>query len=104
MFWELIVPKILEIADSVGCKYVYLFAADNSQTPISYTEQMPWEEDYYESNSDVCEKVVVRKLVEYYMNELKFTNVTQYKILKPHYGKPSIMSTRYQNTQHFCWV
>ena len=33
VFWEIIVPHILKISELVGCKYVYLFAADNSEVP-----------------------------------------------------------------------
>lgn len=32
LFWEVIVPQIYRITDLVGCKYLYLFAADNTPT------------------------------------------------------------------------
>ena len=31
IFWEIIVPHLLEIAEKVGCKYIYLFVADNTE-------------------------------------------------------------------------
>lgn len=31
LFWEKIVPIIEEISKKVGCKYLYLFAADETQ-------------------------------------------------------------------------
>lgn len=38
LFWKFIIPKIIEIKRIVGCKYLYLFAADSTpdQTLISY--------------------------------------------------------------------
>lgn len=86
VFWELIVPKILEISDNVGCKYIYLFAADNSENEKNIQPQNLYEENF-EDEDKITENNVVRKLVEYYMHELKFNNVTQYKILKPHYER-----------------
>ncbi len=48
IFWEVIVPEIFKITDKVGCKYLYLFAADNT------------------------ENFSIQKLVHYYKNALKF--------------------------------
>ena len=31
IFWEIIVPIIIDITKRVGCKYVYLFAADKTE-------------------------------------------------------------------------
>lgn len=31
IFWEIIVPHIVKITQLVGCKYLYLFAADNTE-------------------------------------------------------------------------
>ena len=31
IFWEIIVPIIIDITKKVGCKYVYLFAADKTE-------------------------------------------------------------------------
>lgn len=61
IFWEVIVPLICDITDKVGCKYIYLFAADQT------------------NDADV------RKLVEYYKNELKFSDVEDMIIIKPYY-------------------
>lgn len=44
LFWQIIVPRVLEIAKHVGCEYLYLFAADKSDNPedkklISYYKE-----------------------------------------------------------------
>lgn len=65
LFWEVIVPRIIEIASKVGCKYLYLFAANDSKT---------------------CDDPNVKKLVRYYKNELKFHECgTGVKLVKPDY-------------------
>ncbi|MCI5641116.1 MAG: hypothetical protein MR316_09120 [Lachnospiraceae bacterium] len=51
IFWEVIVPRILKITKQIGCKYIYLFAADNS-------------EEFGDSD--------IKKLVFYYKNAFKF--------------------------------
>lgn len=51
IFWEVIVPLICEITSKIGCKYLYLFAADQT------------------SDEEV------KKLIQYYKNELKFSDV-----------------------------
>lgn len=48
IFWEVIVPEIFKITDTVGCKYLYLFAADKTENSL------------------------IQKLVHYYKNALKF--------------------------------
>lgn len=65
LFWEIIVPKILEITQSIGCKYLYLFAADRTE------------------NSDI------QKLVRYYKSDLKFYECEEDNIIivKPEYDK-----------------
>lgn len=67
LFWEVVVPKICEITDKVGCKYLYLFAAD--QTDIIQKEKH------------------IRKLVQYYKNDLKFHDVQDMIIIKPNYDE-----------------
>lgn len=90
VFWEIIVPHILEISDMVGCKYVYLFAADNTESENQKEKAIPmWTPDYdpddeEESNES---KDRVRKLVSYYITELKFRPVSEYTILKPHFER-----------------
>lgn len=65
IFWEVIVPKILEITDMVGCKYIYLFAADKTQT---------------ESDRRIM------RLVDYYKNNFKFMECDEnIKLIKPDY-------------------
>lgn len=65
VFWEIIVPKILEITDLIGCKYVYLFAADKTPT-----------------NEDMH----IRKLVDYYKTNFKFSECDDnMKFIKPDY-------------------
>ena len=90
VFWEMIVPHLLEIADKVGCKYIYLFAADNSEMKEENLSEAPmWTPDYdpYSDEDEKSEKVEIHKLVNYYINELKFRYVTKYKILKPHFER-----------------
>ena len=86
----MIVPHILEIAKLVGCKYIYLFAADNSEEETTTNQPAPIYDPFSDPYDDVEEqddKVEIRKLVNYYMNELKFHSVIQYKVLKPHYER-----------------
>ena len=63
LFWEVIVPLVYDITNQVGCKYLYLFAADQS------------------ANEEV------KKLVQYYKNELKFSDVEDIMLIKPYYDK-----------------
>lgn len=63
LFWEVIVPLVYDITNQVGCKYFYLFAADKS------------------TNEEV------KKLVQYYKNELKFSDVEDMMLIKPYYDK-----------------
>lgn len=67
IFWEIIVPLIKHITDLIGCKYLYLFAADN--TEIKEQKQQ------------------VRKLLQYYRVNLKFEDITDLTIIKPDYDR-----------------
>lgn len=89
VFWEMIVPHLLEIASKVGCKYIYLFAADNSEEEIKIKEAPMWTPDYdpFDDDEEQEEGAEFHKLVNYYINELKFRYVTKYKILKPHFER-----------------
>ncbi len=83
-FWEIIVKEVLHIASLLGCRYLYLFAADNTeQTPASTT--VTYSEYWDEGETDA---IPVYKLVEYYKNELKFEDVQDITILKPYYDFP----------------
>ena len=66
IFWEKIVPQLLEITKSIGCKYIYLFAADKS-------EEL--------GDSDI------KKLVAYYKSAFKFyeSDDDNLVIVKPDY-------------------
>ena len=66
LFWEKIVPILLEITKQMGCKYIYLFAADKT-------------EEFEASN--------VKKLVRYYKNAFKFYECDEDNliIVKPDY-------------------
>lgn len=68
IFWEVIVPKLLEITYTVGCKYIYLFAADKSDET---------------GDSDI------KKLVRYYKNAFKFYECDDddLVIVKPDYDE-----------------
>lgn len=93
VFWEMIVPHLLEVAEKVGCKYIYLFAADNSEKKeLKEKEASMWTPDYDpyaeddEDAGDIGDGEIYR-LVHYYINELRFRYVSKYKILKPHYER-----------------
>jgi len=65
VFWEIIVPLVIDAAEIVGCKYVYLFAADRT---------------------DGQREDIDRKLVSYYKNHFKFTECKEtVKFIKPEY-------------------
>ncbi len=92
VFWEIIVPHILKISDLVGCKYVYLFAADNTEPLTEEEKTVPmWafgydpgdDEDEPERKEDNYSK----KLISYYITEFKFRPVSEYTILKPHFER-----------------
>lgn len=96
VFWEIIVPHILKISELVGCKYVYLFAADNSEpkrTNEEINNPVVYSKDYdMDSKEDIADKENaseedVKKLVSYYINNLKFRPVSEYMILKPHFER-----------------
>ena len=65
IFWEVIVPIIIEITKQVGCKYIYLFAADRT-----------------EGKSEL----EMRKLISHYKNNFKFSECDEgIKFVKPEY-------------------
>lgn len=65
VFWEIIVPIIIDITKQVGCKYVYLFAADK-------TEELKESE--------------MKKLISHYKNNFKFSECDEgIKFVKPEY-------------------
>ena len=65
LLWEIIVPKIIEISERVGCKYLYLFAVDKS---------------------DGEETINSKRLVKYYRNEFIFHECRDgIKLVKPDY-------------------
>ena len=67
LFWEVVVPQICKITDLIGCKYVYLFAAD-------MTEEREGRQE-------------TRKLVQYYKTDLKFEDIQDLIIIKPDYDR-----------------
>jgi len=65
LFWEVIVPVISEITKQIGCKYIYLFAADKTDK---------------NGNNEF------RKLISYYKSVLKFSECNEgIKLVKPEY-------------------
>lgn len=68
IFWEKIVPKLIDITKKVGCKYIYLFAADKS-------------EELGDAN--------IKSLVNYYKNDFKFYECEDddLVIVKPDYDE-----------------
>ena len=92
VFWEIIVPHILKISELVGCKYVYLFAADNSENVKIEGKEMPimYSQGYdvdSEEDENCTSKDDIKKLVSYYINNLKFRPVSEYTILKPNFER-----------------
>lgn len=83
IFWEIIVEKVLEISSMLGCRYLYLFAADNTDCNESADSYM----NLLLSDFNECDETStpIYKLVDYYKNELKFEEVQDMTILKPHY-------------------
>ena len=64
-FWEIIVPIIIDITKKVGCKYVYLFAADKTEGQ---------------------NEIEMKKLISYYKNNFKFSECDEcIKFVKPEY-------------------
>lgn len=65
IFWEIIVPIIIDITKKVGCKYVYLFAADKTEGQ---------------------NEIEMKKLISYYKNNFKFSECDEgIKFVKPEY-------------------
>lgn len=95
VFWEIIVPHILRISEAVGCKYVYLFAADTSEgdqidvennVPIMYSKDYDMDEEPAKE-ATISKKQTPKKLVLYYMSSLKFRPVSDFIILKPYFER-----------------
>lgn len=61
MFWQFIVPKILDLMEIVGCEYLFLFAADLSE------------------DAD---------LVNYYVDNLEFIDASEHSAATPMYDLP----------------
>lgn len=65
IFWEIIVPIIIEITEKIGCQYIYLFAADKT-----------------EGQSEI----EMKKLISHYKNNFKFSECDEgIKFVKPEY-------------------
>lgn len=66
IFWEIIIPKIIRITEEIGCKYIYIFAADKSEVDSKET----------------------RNLISYYKTEYKFRECDdEMKFVKPDYDE-----------------
>lgn len=65
LFWEIIVPLIISITKQVGCKYIYLFAADKTEGH---------------------DEIEMKKLISHYKNNFKFSECDEgIKFIKPEY-------------------
>ena len=65
LFWEIVVPIIIDITKQVGCKYVYLFAADKTEGQ---------------------DEIGMKKLISHYKNNFKFSECDEgIKFVKPEY-------------------
>jgi hypothetical protein len=87
IFWEIIVPHLLAVAENVGCKYIYLFAADNTEQTEMVVDMPPIWTPGYDPDEEEIKESKIHTLVNYYINELKFRYVSKYKILKPHFER-----------------
>lgn len=83
VFWEIVTEAILHIASLLGCRYLYLFAADSTERQWSTQSFMDYLYDDMDEDREL-EKLSYR-LVEYYKNEMKFEEVQGMTILKPSY-------------------
>lgn len=61
VFWEVIVPLVCDINETIGCRYLYLFAADNTNNKNE------------------------KDLVKYYKTSLKFDDIGDLIVVKPYY-------------------
>lgn len=111
VFWEMIVPHLLQVSEMVGCKYIYLFAADNSDRGVSdIKEPIMYTPDYdpYADEDETEAREEVLRLVDYYQKELKFEFVTKYKILKPHFERTCFTLIQgvddLQNNRNMVWL
>ncbi len=65
IFWDIVVPIIIDITKQVGCKYIYLFAADKTEGQ---------------------NEIEMKKLISHYKNNLKFPECDEgIKFVKPEY-------------------
>lgn len=83
IFWEIIADTVLQISEFLGCQYLYLFAADNTDHIAEAESLLDFVYADISDNSD--ESKSSYKLVEYYKNELKFEDIQNMTILKPYY-------------------
>ncbi len=66
IFWIFIIPLIKEIAQKVGCEYIYIFAADQSENPCN-------------------EKNNVNKLITHYKTNFGFHEPDEVYFIRPCY-------------------
>lgn len=69
VFWRQIVPKIIDISQAIGCKYVYLFAANMEKKRKDDSGEDP------------------RDLITYYHDSLNFRDVQELVMVKPEYDR-----------------
>lgn len=79
VFWEIIVDKVMEISSMLGCQYLYLFAADNTE----HMQTSSIEDIVYDIDDET--EIDDRRLVNYYKTEFKFEEPVHISILKPYY-------------------
>lgn len=85
VFWEIVIKKVLEISECLGCQYLYLFAADNTEDASITGATSLYDYIYADLSDEDEDDDPSYKLVEYYKNELKFEEVQGMTILKPSY-------------------
>lgn len=81
IFWEIIIDTVLTISQKIGCQYLYLFAADNTER----FEDTAFSMNASDFPDEIEEPKTTYKLIDYYKNELKFEDIQTLTVLKPSY-------------------
>lgn len=87
VFWEIIIAEVLNISNILGCQYLYLFAADQTEEARSEISIDYLSDESVEWHSAINKGKKIRELVDYYKNELGFEDVIGIRVLKPVYDE-----------------
>lgn len=81
VFWEIIVPKVLDICSQIGCEYLYLFAADNTPEK-NLTEPVNYSSEFYQDIESNAKRDIVM-IAGWYFEEItsvKENHFINYKV------------------------